>query len=37
MLNKLKVFTQAWEYLLFMSGGKLELENVHLYYTMDIQ
>ena len=31
MLNKLKVSTQAWEYLLFMSGGKLELDKCARY------
>ena len=31
ILNKLKVSTQPWEHLLFMSGGKLELDKCALY------
>ena len=31
ILNKLKVAAQAWEHLLYMSGGKLELDKCALY------
>ena len=31
ILKKLKVSTQAWEHLLYMSGGKLELDKCALY------
>ena len=31
MLNKLKVSTQAQKHLLFMSGGKIELDKCTLY------
>ena len=31
VLNKLKVLAQTWEHLLFVSGGKVELDKCALY------